>query len=107
MEFDTANLRESHDLYPLRWFDCFPNQSPFAVPGPEGWTTAPDGLAWTTENPNPSGKLCREDWAKTQDMFFERLGWDPVTGVPTRETLEYLGLGYMADELERRGILPA
>ena len=37
-----------------------------------------------------------EDW-KTRYYTFE--GWDPKTGIATRETLEKLGLGKVADEL--------
>ncbi|MCL2168859.1 MAG: hypothetical protein FWB74_02410 [Defluviitaleaceae bacterium] len=109
-EFGTNNLRETRDIYPDQWFDRMPNQNPFAVPGPDGWTTPVAGSGvpvWATDNPNPGGKMCRDDWNKTQDMFFTKLGWDPVTGVPTRATLESLDLGYMADELASRGILPS
>ncbi|NLM05073.1 MAG: hypothetical protein GX214_08645, partial [Clostridiales bacterium] len=38
--------------------------------------------------------------------FYEEMGWDVETGIPTRATLERLGLGYMADDLEERGLLP-
>ncbi|MCA9935906.1 MAG: hypothetical protein KC415_18350, partial [Anaerolineales bacterium] len=34
------------------------------------------------------------------DMYHEQAGWDNETGTPTRETLESLGLGWAADELE-------
>ena len=43
-----------------------------------------------------------EDW-KTR--FYEFEGWDPTTGWPTRATLEELGLGNVADELETKGKL--
>ena len=33
------------------------------------------------------------------DMYYEQAGWDPVTGNPTRETLENLELGWIAEEL--------
>lgn len=32
-------------------------------------------------------------------------GWDPNTGWPQRSTLELMGLGYVADELEGKGRL--
>ena len=31
-------------------------------------------------------------------MYFELAGWDVETGVPRRETLEEVGLGWLADE---------
>lgn len=43
-----------------------------------------------------------EDW-KTR--FYEFEGWDSATGWPTRPTLEKLGLGNVADELETKGKL--
>jgi len=33
-------------------------------------------------------------------IYYEMAGWDPVTGNPTRVTLESLELGWMADELD-------
>ena len=83
----TSNLREDHDKLAEHWFTRNPGVDPF--------------------EPGANNKLCREDWAKSQDMFYERLGWDVETGIPTRATLERLELGYMADELEARGLLPA
>ncbi|MGE5554371.1 MAG: aldehyde ferredoxin oxidoreductase N-terminal domain-containing protein [Betaproteobacteria bacterium] len=43
-----------------------------------------------------------EEW-KTKYYKFE--GWDADTGWPTRETLEELGLGHVAEELEHHGRL--
>ncbi len=34
------------------------------------------------------------------DMYFELAGWDVATGVPTRATLEDVGLGWVADDLK-------
>jgi len=41
---------------------------------------------------------------KLLDEYYKYKGWNP-DGVPTRDTLHELGLDYVADELERRGIL--
>jgi aldehyde:ferredoxin oxidoreductase len=49
----------------------------------------------------------REDMEKAKDSFFEQLGWDKKTGAPTRATLERLGLGDVAAELGKKGLLPA
>ncbi|HEY86465.1 MAG TPA: aldehyde:ferredoxin oxidoreductase, partial [Dehalococcoidia bacterium] len=38
--------------------------------------------------------------------FYRISGYDEKTGIPTRETLERLGLGKIARDLEKRGILP-
>lgn len=45
-----------------------------------------------------------EEW---KTMFFEAEGWDPGSGWPTRSSLEGLGLGKVADELQRKGRLGA
>ena len=37
------------------------------------------------------------------DDYYRERGWDLRTGIPTRVSLETLGLGYIADELERMG----
>ncbi|MCL2168517.1 MAG: aldehyde ferredoxin oxidoreductase [Defluviitaleaceae bacterium] len=91
-EYGYTELRESHDKVPEHWFDRVPGQDPFALP------------PYTETNPSPNSKMCREDWALSQDMFFDRLGWDKVTGVPTRATLNSLDLGFMIDRLEREGL---
>ena len=43
---------------------------------------------------------------KMKDRYYALRGWDIATGIPTRETLEQYGLGYVALELEKLGKLP-
>ncbi len=45
-------------------------------------------------------RLDREKFEEFKTRFYEVEGWDPETGYPTRSSLESLGLGYVADELE-------
>ncbi len=40
------------------------------------------------------------------DGYYKERGWDLKTGIPTRRTLEELGLKYVADELESHGPYP-
>lgn len=40
------------------------------------------------------------------DDFYKFRGWDAATGVPTRRTLVELNLEDVADDLEKRGLLP-
>jgi aldehyde:ferredoxin oxidoreductase len=40
------------------------------------------------------------------DNYYELRGWDKKTGIPTRSTLEGIGLGYVADELQSLKVLP-
>jgi aldehyde:ferredoxin oxidoreductase len=62
------------------------------------------------EEPVPSGpykgeRLDKALFSKMLDDYYEIVGWDKKTGVPTRKTLESLGLKPVADELDRMGIL--
>lgn len=50
-------------------------------------------------------KVDRQKWDKMIDEYYDFVGWDKETGVPTRATLESLGLGEVADELARMGKL--
>ena len=60
--------------------------------------------------PVPSGtfagfRLTKKDWDDLLDEYYEMNHWDKRTGFPTRTYLEELGLGQVADDLERVGKL--
>jgi len=40
-----------------------------------------------------------------KDEYYEAMGWDVKTGIPTKEALIELELGEVADDLKRRGLL--
>lgn len=82
---NSDNLRRDHDVLTAWVYDRDPDLKAFE----EGTT-----------------KLDRDDMELAKDMFYEEMGWDIATGIPTRETLEKFNLGYMADDLEKHGILP-
>jgi aldehyde:ferredoxin oxidoreductase len=84
--YGSTNLREDHDQLNDHWFDRHPDIPVF------------------TEGTN---KMDRDDMELTKDMFYAAMGWDKDTGIPTRSTLVTFGLGDMANELQRRGLLPA
>jgi aldehyde:ferredoxin oxidoreductase len=50
-------------------------------------------------------KLERKDWDKLLDEYYEVNGWDKETSFPTRKCLDELGLGKVADELQKIGKL--
>ena len=52
------------------------------------------------------GKEELKEHERMLDEYYRKRGWDIKTGVPTRETLEKLGLKYAADELESHGPYP-
>jgi aldehyde:ferredoxin oxidoreductase len=49
--------------------------------------------------------LDRDRFDEFKTHFYELQGWDVASGYPTREALESLELGYVADELEKHGKL--
>ncbi|HIQ05142.1 MAG TPA: aldehyde:ferredoxin oxidoreductase, partial [Anaerolineae bacterium] len=50
------------------------------------WGGISDGLRFT-----------REELAAAQDEYYRQMGWDPISGNPTKETLERLKLGWVAE----------
>ena len=46
-----------------------------------------------------------EQFSRVLDRYYEMRGWNPENGWPTRERLEALGLGDVADGLEQVGKL--
>ena len=55
---------------------------------------------------NAAGRcIDREKFEEFKTRFYQLEGWNTDTGYPTRSTLESLGLGYVADELEKNGRL--
>lgn len=49
--------------------------------------------------------LDRQSFEAMKDEYYRLRGWDPGTGLQTREPLVDLGLGNVADDLEARGLL--
>jgi aldehyde:ferredoxin oxidoreductase len=47
----------------------------------------------------------KKKWSKMLDEYYDLVHWDKKTGVPTRESLEELGLKDVADELQELGKL--
>jgi aldehyde:ferredoxin oxidoreductase len=72
----------------------------------EGFTRADDNLPERLMNePLQHGaskghRISQDDLNQMLDEYYAARGWDLKTGAPTREKLEELGLGYVADELE-------
>jgi aldehyde:ferredoxin oxidoreductase len=64
---------------------------------------------------DPSGKapftkgtihMDKDDIKIAMEMFYEEMGWDKKTGTPTSVIYQKLGLGNVADELNKKGLLP-
>jgi aldehyde:ferredoxin oxidoreductase len=86
------------EVFP-EWVYSIPNNAPYPLPVYE------DG-AWSY-SPCMDRVLERERFEDLKTRFYELEGWDPQSGCPTRATLESFGLGSVADELERAGVLTA
>lgn len=52
-----------------------------------------------TGGPSDGKVVDRERWETALETYYRMAGWDPQTGNPTRDTLEALELGWVADEL--------
>lgn len=50
-------------------------------------------------------RLSREDCEKILDDYYDELGWDIKLGIPSKGKLVELGLGDIADDLEKSGYL--
>jgi aldehyde:ferredoxin oxidoreductase len=71
----------------------------------EGFTRKDDRLPERFFSPLDNGALKgevypRDDFESALTRLYEQKGWDPETGIPTRERLEALSLGWAADLLE-------
>ncbi len=57
--------------------------------------------------PDPAGEVVTwDEWNDLVDMYYEKAGFDLETGWPYRSTWEAAGLGHIADEMEKIGMLP-
>ena len=54
----------------------------------------------------PEGLEEAKNHEKMLTQYYQLRGWDEKNGIPTRATLERLGLGYVADEFEKHGAYP-
>jgi len=69
--------------------------------------TAPRFLTGFTFGPREGEHLDAEELKRLKLEYYERMGWDPTLAVPTRERLEELGIGWVADTLSQHGKLPS
>ena len=54
----------------------------------------------------PEDKIALEDLEHMKNDYYEAMGWDTQSGVPTRQTLETLGLSDVAKDLTKLGKIP-
>jgi aldehyde:ferredoxin oxidoreductase len=72
--------------------------------------TVPDWVFMDKSGKAPFSKgtirMDQADIEKGKEMFYKELGWDVATGAPVAETYQKLGLGYVAGDLGKKGLLP-
>ena len=51
-------------------------------------------------------RMDKEDIQKGMEMFYKELGWEETTGAPLAETYQRFGLGHVAGDLGKEGLLP-
>jgi aldehyde:ferredoxin oxidoreductase len=69
----------------------------------KSWTMYKDGK-WAASSVGPR-VVDRQQFEEFKTVFYELQGWDPSSGYPRRSTLTSLGLGCVADELDKAGRL--
>ena len=77
----------------------------------EGMTRKDDTLPARLMEPLTEGlykgqAIPRAELEHALDAYYAVRGWDKGSGIPTRARLEHLGLGYVADDLEKRKLIP-
>ena len=83
-----AGFSRKDDKFPKRWFE------PVFVEGKEVM------LQDYFENP-----LTSQDCERLLDDYYDERGWNVKKGIPQKDTLERLGLGDIADNLESNGFI--
>lgn len=93
--YKVINLREGFtrkdDKFPDRWFEPLISET-----GEEVY------LADYFKNP-----LSREDCEKILDDYYDELDWDIKLGIPTKRRIIEVGLGDIAEDLDKSGYLKA
>jgi aldehyde:ferredoxin oxidoreductase len=77
----------------------------------EGLSRKDDQLPKRIMEPLPDGLFAGKPFTQEMldsmlDNYYELRGWDKKTGLPTKSTLETLGLGFASEELAKMNRLP-
>jgi aldehyde:ferredoxin oxidoreductase len=73
----------------------------------EGFTEKDDWLPDRFFNPHNTGALSEtsvdpKELRKAKHLYYEMMGWESSTGIPTRGTLERLNIGWVSDLIEEQ-----
>jgi aldehyde:ferredoxin oxidoreductase len=84
-DMGTKEMRAQHDTIPEWVFKDSSDKAPFT---------------------KGTIRMNKDDMKIAMEMYYEEMGWDKKTGAPTSVTYQRLGLGKVADELNKKGLLP-
>ena len=84
-DMGTKEMRTQHDTIPEWVFKDASGKSPFT----KGTT-----------------HMDKDDIEMAMDIYYEVMGWDKKTGAPAAATYQKLGLGKVAEEFSKKGLLP-
>jgi aldehyde:ferredoxin oxidoreductase len=84
-DMGTKEMRAQHDTIPEWVFKDSSDKAPFT---------------------KGTIRMDKDDMKIAMEMYYEEMGWDKKTGAPTSVTYQRLGLGKVADELNKKGLLP-
>jgi aldehyde:ferredoxin oxidoreductase len=84
-DMQTKEMRTKHDTIP-DWVFSDPAGKPSFAQG--------------------TNRMDKEDIKLAMDMYYEEMNWDKKTGSPKVEAYKRLGLGDVADQLKKRGLVP-
>jgi len=92
--YKALNAREgfsrSDDKFPERWISESLKKGDKEIPASDYFKTK---------------NLTREDFEKILDAYYDERGWDMESGIPARWKLEELGMGDVADDLQKMEII--
>jgi aldehyde:ferredoxin oxidoreductase len=68
--------------------------------------TAPRFLSGFPQGPREGQRIDAGELADSTDQYYRKMGWDQRLGIPGRDRLEQLHIGWVAGKLEQYGKLP-
>ncbi len=88
----------------VRFADFIYNKNGILIDVPNAYLPGRENGKWDYYG-YTNRRIDKNKFEEFKTRFYRLQGWDTATGYPTRATLESMGLGYVADELEKNGRL--
>ncbi len=88
----------------VRFADFIYNKNGILIDVPNAYLPGRENGKWDYYG-YTNRRIDKNKFEEFKTRFYKLQGWDTATGYPKRATLESMGLGYVADELEKNGRL--